>query len=91
MANRANEWIKRRWKQLVEDSGGKCAQCPSTEHLEFAHLEPTGLSGAGRGRKERLYNILKHPEKYVLLCIHCHDEFDGMTRYTQRDYLRDTR
>lgn len=85
MANRANEWTKRRWKQLIEDSGGKCAQCPNTEALEFAHLEPTGLRGRSRGRKERLYDILKHPEKYVLLCIYCHDEMDGLYRYRTKE------
>lgn len=84
MANRSNEYVKRRWKQLIEDSGGKCAQCPSTERLEFAHLEPTGLRGRGRGRKNRLFDILKHPEKYVLLCGLCHDEMDGLHRYERR-------
>ncbi len=84
MANRMNEYVKRRWKQLIEDSGGKCAQCPSAEKLEFAHLEPTGLRGRGRGRKERLFDILKHPEKYVLLCGYCHDELDGLNRYGRR-------
>lgn len=88
MANRANEYVKRRWQQLIDDSGGKCGQCGQTYDLEFAHLEPTGLNGKGRGRKERLFNILKHPESYVLLCVHCHDELDGMNRYQQQDYLQ---
>ena len=87
MANRANEYVKRRWQQLIDDSGGKCAQCPSTGPLEFAHLEPTGLNGKGRGKARRLFNILKHPEKYVLLCVDCHDVLDGMRRFRQQDYI----
>lgn len=88
MANRNNEWVKRRWQQLIEEFGAKCAKCPQTWDLEFAHLEPTGLKGEGRGKSRRLADILKHREKYRLLCIHCHDEFDGLRRYRQQDYLK---
>ena len=42
MAARQNEYVKRRWQQLIDDSGGACAQCNATQEtkpLEFAHLE----------------------------------------------------
>ena len=70
--------------------GGACAQCQATQDtkpLEFAHLEPTGLNGRSRGKSRRLFNILKHPDKYVLLCVDCHDDLDGMNRFRQQDYL----
>ena len=90
MANRQNEYVKRRWQQLIDDSGGACAQCHATQDtkpLEFAHLEPTGLNGRSRGKSRRLFNILKHPDKYALLCVDCHDDLDGMHRFRQQDYL----
>ena len=90
MAARQNEYVKRRWQQLIDDSGGACAQCQATQNtkpLEFAHLEPTGLNGRSRGKSRRLFNILKHPDKYVLLCVDCHDDLDGMNRFRQQDYL----
>lgn len=90
MATRQNEYVKRRWQQLIDDSGGACAQCHATQDtkpLEFAHLEPTGLNGRSRGKSRRLFNILKHPDKYVLLCVDCHDDLDGMNRFRQQDYL----
>lgn len=31
MAARQNEYVKRRWQQLIDDSGGACAQCQATQ------------------------------------------------------------
>ena len=76
MTNRKNKWIKERRKRLIEEFGGKCEECPATSKLEFAHKEPTELSGWGRGRKERVYDVIKNPEKYRLLCKGCHKEYD---------------
>ena len=44
MAARQNDYVKRRWQQLIDDSGGACAvqRDAETKPLEFAHLEPTG-------------------------------------------------
>ena len=76
MGNQVNEWIKKRRKRLLEEWGGECLFCGSTEKLEFAHLKETELNGRGRGRKERLYDVIKHPDSYVLLCNKNHREFD---------------
>lgn len=87
MANRNNEWVKRRRNQLLEEFGAKCRDCAKTWDLEFAHLAPTGLKGEGRGKSRRLANILKHRDKYALLCVDCHDVLDGMRRYRQQDFF----
>lgn len=76
MGNPANEWIKKRRKRLLEEWGGECLFCGSTENLEFAHLEETEVKGWGRGRKERLYDVINNPDSYVLLCRKNHREFD---------------
>lgn len=63
--------------RLLAMFGGKCKHCPATTGLEFAHIWPTGLSGLGRGRQARLYDVLKHPACYLLLCRSCHLSFDS--------------
>lgn len=75
MANAANEWIKEKIKRLRGWS--KCAICGSTENVEFAHIKPTKLRGKGRGRKERYYDLIRHPESYRPLCSKHHREYDN--------------
>lgn len=63
---------------LVERFGGRCAApgCGATERLEFAHVAPTRLAGQGRGRWDRLLDVVRHTSSYVLLCHSCHRLFD---------------
>jgi hypothetical protein len=63
--------------RLLEQHGGKCQTCGSTQDLEFAHIKPTKVKGKGRGMKERLWDIKKHPTPYTLLCNWCHAILDG--------------
>lgn len=61
-------------KQWIEQMGGKCTKCGSTERLEFDHINP----------KDKKYNIAKvwHTDNKVLpelqkcqlLCNSCHIE-----------------
>lgn len=55
---------------------GECEECGTVSGLEFAHKEPMELDGWGRGRKERVYDVMKNPNKYRLLCKDCHKEYD---------------
>lgn len=57
--------------------GGKCFHCGVIYDLEFAHVLPTGIKSKGRGQARRLYDILKHPASYMLLCDTCHKAYDG--------------
>jgi hypothetical protein len=76
MGNYTNQWIKLKRQKLIDQFGGKCQKCGSTQKLEFAHKETTELNGRGRGRKERYYDVVKNPEKYWLTCPDCHDDYD---------------
>lgn len=77
MTNRFNEWTKKRFRELREERGNRCNRCGSTLFLQFAHISETGLKGTGRGRKERLYDIIKNPEAYILACRFCHELYDA--------------
>jgi len=88
VANRANEYVKRRWMELIEEYGGECQDCGKRYDLEFAHLGETGLKGKGRGKNRRLFNILHNRDLYRLLCMDCHDILDGMNRRRQQDYIK---
>jgi hypothetical protein len=62
--------------QLLAARGGKCEDCGHTFKLQFAHLKPTGLSGRGRGKWQRMRDVKKHPDAYRLLCWKCHLALD---------------
>lgn len=80
MASRYNEYVKRRWQALIEEFGGCCTFCAQRWDLEFAHTRPTKCVGKSRGKSRRLMDILRHSDKYILLCKGCHAEFDGRPR-----------
>lgn len=89
LANRRNEYVKRRWQQLIAARGAKCDMCEKCWDLEFAHVLPTACVGQGRSKRKRLRDVLQHPEAYLLLCETCHDLLDGRPlRKRQSDYLR---
>jgi len=77
--NNSNKWIKTRIEKLRKEFGGKCVMASEycEGELEFAHISPTTLSGMGRGRKERIYDIMRHKECYTLLCHRHHEEYDS--------------
>ncbi len=74
MTNYVNKWIVVKLEELRQSYGGKCSECDSILDLEFHHVKETGLSGRGRGRKERYYDIKNNPDSYTLLCEDCHKE-----------------
>lgn len=85
MTNSRNERARRQMAALRSARGNRCEVCETTAQelyeqrepqLEFAHTADTELSGKGRGRKERISDISRHPENYALLCKPCHREFD---------------
>lgn len=83
LVERAIAWCQRARAALIVVYGGCCQYikedgevCGSMECLEFAHIKPTDLKGAGRGLKERIYDIIKHPLHYNLFCHDCHVIYD---------------
>ena len=71
-----NLYIKTVKTELLNEFGNKCISCGADYDLEFAHIRPTKLSGKGRGRKERYFDIRKNKTSYILLCHFCHLEYD---------------
>jgi 5-methylcytosine-specific restriction endonuclease McrA len=80
---------RRRIKQiLIEEAGGRCAECgydrlPAALH--FHHIDPTtkefGLSAHGLSRG--LERAREEARKCVLLCGNCHAEVEGGCRVLQ--------
>lgn len=66
-----------RRNKLIEMSGGQCASCGSTDHLEFNHTDLSNklftLSGAGLDKAWA--TILVEWEKCELLCSSCHLDY----------------
>ena len=68
--------------------GGVCMgeNCKETENLELAHAVETPLSRAKptgyRSSAERLKDVMKYPQRYLLFCRMCHFKFDGRTSDT---------
>jgi hypothetical protein len=70
MTNKPNIYAKKLRVLLVEAYGGQCCICKAVSDLQFAHVKPTPISvkHRGRGRKERIYDVLKNPLNYKLTC-----------------------
>lgn len=77
MTKRQNQWINKKWDELKRIYGKKCMICGLTENLEFAHVRETGLSGQGRGKSHRYYDIVNNPDCYRLYCMDCHINYDS--------------
>ncbi len=71
-------------ERLRQEMGGKCIDCERTYSwhrgaklpLEFSHLKPTGLTGRGRGIRNRYFDILRNRDCYALRCRYCHKIYD---------------
>lgn len=85
MTTYQNIWLKRKLNELREEFLWCCCWCGSTDGLEFAHIENTGLNGQGRGRWKRYYDVKKNKDKFMLMCKECHKEFDGMLIINEED------
>jgi len=73
----AQRYLDNLQSRLYTHFGGHCRDCDVMFPLEFAHLEPTGLRGPGRGRKARLLDVQRNLNSYALMCRFHHDLFDG--------------
>ena len=64
---------------LIKAFFGKCwfKDCEKVENLEFFHIKPTELNGKGRGRWQRVYDVINNPCSYGLACKNHHIYFDN--------------
>lgn len=72
-----NDYMKDRWKQRREEAidqlGGKCVKCNSTEDLEFDHIDPsTKLFTISSGSSFSETRFQEELKKCQLLCRECH-------------------
>jgi len=81
--NQMNKWIREQFNRLYLFYNKRCALCgvPDTmNNLEFAHIRETGLTGRGRGRKERYYDIINNLDAYRLMHHDCHTYYDSVMK-----------
>ena len=71
MPNRKNIWIRQKLDEL-QRLNPKCMFCGTTKNLDFV---PINNNGTFRGRKERYYDIIRHPRNYIRLCRRCHSKW----------------
>lgn len=78
MTSTYTTWYHKQREMLINDFGGKCAYCGSSDDLEFAHIHgaETGVGGEGRGSYKRLKDWKEFSECYVLLCKADHVKYD---------------
>ena len=73
--NRINTFIDKKFKILRKNhplrEGGR-KNCK----MEFAHIQLTKISGRGRGKNARYYDIIKNPNSYMLLTKKTHIYLD---------------
>lgn len=73
-------------KQLIKQFGGKCKICGYKkffECLEFHHLDKSMKKG-----QYFLGVIVKHPEKFELLCNRCHREVEVLLRRKEKKNVK---
>lgn len=73
-----NDWLRNKREILLDKlSGRRFTVCGCFHDLEFAHVKPTGLTGMGRGRERRLYDVQHHPDCYTVMYKPCHKQYDA--------------
>jgi 5-methylcytosine-specific restriction endonuclease McrA len=65
----------KRMKLAIEELGGQCVECASTNELQLDHIDPkTKEFNVSRLTNRSLATFLKELEKCQLLCFDCHVE-----------------
>lgn len=72
MANGANVRVRQHFAELR--ALNSCCVPGCFGKVQFAHKTQTELNG--RGRKERYYDIIRHPFQYLPLCEEHHRAYD---------------
>lgn len=88
--DRQKRYVENLRATLRAQRGNCCEDCGAAlrfdergkPSLEWSHLQPTTLSGAGRGRCERLLDVKRNPDSYRLRCATCHALADGRSLST---------
>src|ERR1700744_653152 len=74
MASTAQQY-RARMQFLIEELGGKCANCPTTSGLQFDHIDHSTKSFSIADRWSANIEVLREElKKCQLLCGKCHRE-----------------
>jgi len=74
-----SEYYHRERNKIIQQLGGKCIACGTTENLEIHHIQAyNGKHHHGRGRITRLLDWKNNMDKITLLCRECHREYHGI-------------
>ena len=70
----SNEYYQRKRTKLIEQFGGKCVRCGSTENLEFDHIDRhTKIKKVSTLLASSSYqSAVDEAQKCQLLCRQCH-------------------
>lgn len=67
-------------QKVIENLGGKCQDCGTTEKLQLHHryyakdsIRPKVHNEAGNQTVRRVKEAIAHPERFSLLCLSCHN------------------
>jgi hypothetical protein len=86
--HQGKRYTARDMEALRAERGGRCEVCGSLVRLEWAHVQPTGLAGRGRGLQRRYLDVKRHPCAYRLLCHACHWAQGDHVHWTQKRPFR---
>jgi hypothetical protein len=87
-------WARKEiYKEILDEAfGDRCYLCGFKGRLELAHLyyEEDSVKGNANGARTlmRIIEAIKNPERFVRLCLVCHDIFDHSQRHGGIEYLR---
>jgi len=74
-------------KQVLQNLGGKCVKCGSIDKLHLHHIKYAKDSVKWDDKSEdskRVQEALDHPERFELLCTHCHGHYHRELRIKNR-------
>jgi len=76
------QYHKRGRRRIVQQLGGRCSECHTTDNIEIHHRNGCVMSGSGRGRTERLkdWRLEIQINGIILLCRDCHYESEWGSR-----------
>lgn len=82
MLKQCKEWDKKIKEEARQKLGGKCQRCGTKEKLQLHHKYYAKDSvrstqhESGRPSVNRAKEALKHPERFSLLCLSCHNSIE---------------
>lgn len=81
---RARRLLLREW--AVEELGGCCVGCGTTENLEFDHIDPTKKTSTINAliRQDSKRKIAEELDNCQLLCVECHKDKSREGDYNRR-------